>query len=127
MVVWDPIEIAALQVGNCVVGYPDTVGADLLIVADYHHFLGDIKQEGAINPELTGLIDDDEVIAFRFRIDHFGHQVTRHNPDRNRVAAFVHISPSLTAQASESGRSSGSLPHGPDCLAPTLQGSFLFL
>ena len=43
VVVRDPVEIAALQVGNCVVRYPDTVRADLLIIADYHHFLRDIE------------------------------------------------------------------------------------
>src|SRR5215469_9150394 len=47
------LQIVMLQIVNGLVGYSNTIRANLLIVAHYHHLFGDVEQEQALNAKLA--------------------------------------------------------------------------
>jgi hypothetical protein len=107
----DPIEIVILKSGNGLIGNPYAVGADLLIVAHHHHLFGDVEQKKALDAQLTGLIDNNQIIAPGCRVDHLGHKITWHDPHRDGVAALIHVLPRCSTQPLNSSRAAFTLTH----------------
>ena len=117
------VQIMMLQVRYRLIGYPDTVGTNLLIITDHHQFLCDIKQEEALNAELACFVDDHKIVAAGRRVDHFSHEVSRHNPDRNCLATLVHILPRFPPKPLDPGGSASTSAYCPDGFAPAPQSS----
>jgi hypothetical protein len=97
MMMRNAVEIMVLQIGNSLIGDADTVRANLLIIPDHHHFLRDVEEEKALDAELAGFVDDDQIVPSWHGVDHFGDQVPGHDPDRYRVAALIHVLPCFAA------------------------------
>src|SRR5579871_5996365 len=115
---WNSVQISVLQIGNGLGGNSRTVRADLLIVAHHDHFPGDIEQKQTVDAELARLINDDEIETSRRRIDHFRHEVTRHDPRRDGIAALVHVLPRFLPQPFHAGRPAGAAFHRAHGLPP---------
>src|SRR5438105_2459084 len=63
MAMRDALQMMMLQVRYRLIGYPDTVGTNLLIIADHYQFLCDIEKEEALNAKLACFVDDHEVVC----------------------------------------------------------------
>src|SRR5258708_7547359 len=65
--------------------------ADLLVVANDEDGFAEIESDQGHNVALAGFVNDDDVEAGGARIEVFDYARKRHDPDRNRAAAFGHF------------------------------------
>ena len=110
------------QAGDHVIANTDARRTDLLIVSHDDLFLGEIQQEETLDAQLARFVRDDHVEALRGHIDHFRHQVPRHDPDGYGNAALLHVFTSLSTQSRDAFGFSGSLADLLGDLPPCLQG-----
>src|SRR5581483_5744488 len=80
------LKVMVLQVSDSLLRNSNAVGADLLIVADHHHFSGDVKEKKTFNTQLARFVDYYQVVSVWSRVNHFCHEVSRHDPDWDSFA-----------------------------------------
>src|SRR5260370_5907895 len=65
--------------------------ADLLVVANDENGFSEIESDQGHDVALAGFVNNDDVEAGGARIEVFDYARKRHDPDRNRAAAFGHF------------------------------------
>src|ERR1700683_1343776 len=115
------LQIVMLEVRNRLIGYPNTIGTNLLVITDHHQFFCHVKEEKTLNPELACFVDDHEIVAAWRRVDHFSHEVSGHNPNRNCLAPLGHVLPRFAPKPLDTRGSTSASAYRPDGFAPALQ------
>ena len=103
VLIWNAIQEMVLEAGNRFVSDTHPSGADLLVVTDHDHLLGNVEQKKALNAQLAGFVNNHDIVTFRCHVYHFGDQIPRHDPHRNSVTTLIHILAGFFAKAHQFG------------------------